>query len=42
VARKLGLELEGTRRSFERVGSEWRDMAVYVAIDGRWKLPSNG
>jgi [ribosomal protein S5]-alanine N-acetyltransferase len=41
VARKLGLELECTRRSFERVGTEWRDLDVYVAIHGRWKPPSS-
>jgi RimJ/RimL family protein N-acetyltransferase len=40
VARKLGLELEGTRKSFERVGSNWLDQAVYVAIQGRWRPPA--
>lgn len=36
VARKLGLELECLRRSFERNGNEWIDQVVFVAIDGRW------
>ena len=42
VARKLGLEHEGLRKSFERVGSGWFDQAVYVAIAGRWKPPVPG
>ena len=40
VARKLGLELEGMRKSFERVGTDWLDQAVYVAIQGRWRPPA--
>jgi [ribosomal protein S5]-alanine N-acetyltransferase len=39
VARRLGLEAEGVRKSFERVGSEWFDQKVYVAIQGRWHAP---
>lgn len=42
VARKLGLEPEGVRKSFERVGAQWLDQAVYVAIAGRWKPPEVG
>jgi RimJ/RimL family protein N-acetyltransferase len=42
VARKLGLEHEGMRKSFERVGSNWFDQAVYVAIAGHWKTPDVG
>jgi len=39
VVKKLGLELEGVRKSFERHGNQWVDQAVYAAIQGRWKLP---
>lgn len=39
VAHKLGLELEGTRKCFERWGTEWLDQQVYVAIEGRWFPP---
>jgi [ribosomal protein S5]-alanine N-acetyltransferase len=37
VVKKLGLELECLRKSFERKGNDWIDQVVYVAIDGRWK-----
>ena len=40
VARKLGLEHEGLRKSFERVGSQWYDQDVFVAIQGRWRPPA--
>ncbi len=39
VVKKLGLELEGVRKSFERHGNQWVDQAVYAAIQGRWRPP---
>jgi ribosomal-protein-alanine N-acetyltransferase len=39
VVNKLGLELEGVRKSFERHGNHWVDQTVYAAIQGRWKPP---
>lgn len=40
VVRKLGLEREGVRRSFERRGAEWVDQAVFVAVQGHWRPPA--
>jgi len=39
VARKLGLESEGIRHSFEKDGGRWVDHQVFAAIQGRWKPP---
>lgn len=39
VVKKLGMDLECMRKSFERRGSEWVDQAVYVAIQGVWQPP---
>ena len=38
LAKKLGLEKECIRRSFEFDSGGWKDQVVYVAIKGRWKL----